>query len=80
MLTVNGRVGLVLEGRTLGSAGDLDDIRRMAAAGTFRVERVDRAALDRRDRVVDEPALVERVGMDGDLDVVFVGHCQAGRR
>ena len=51
VLTVNGRVGLVLDGRTLGSAGDADDVRGVTAAGAFGVEAVDRPALDRGDRV-----------------------------
>ena len=73
------RPGRVGAGRQdVGQAGDLDDVRGVAAAGAFGVEAVDRPALDRRDRVVDEPALVERVGVDGDLDVVLVGHRQAG--
>ena len=78
VLTVNGRVGLVLEGRTLGWPAILMMSGSMAAAGAFGVEAVDRPALDGRDRVVEEPALVQRVGVDGDLDVVLVGHRQAG--
>ena len=77
MLTVKGRVGFVLEGRTLGSAGDTDDIRRVAAAGSFGVEAVDRPALHRGDRVGEEAGLVQRVGVDGDLDVVLVGYREA---
>ncbi len=49
----------------------------MTAAGAFRVIGVDRAAGDRADRFLDETHLVERVGMDRDLDVVIVGDAQA---
>ena len=68
----------------VGCAGDLDDVRRVAAAGALGVEGVDGAALERRDRVLDEARFVERVGVDRDLHVVFVGDRQAavdrGRR
>ena len=50
----------------------------MAAAGAFGVEAVDRTSLERRDRIVDEARLVERIGVDRDLDVVLVGNRQAG--
>ena len=70
VLTVNGRVGLVLDGRTLGSAGDLDDVRGVAAAGPLGVVGVDRPALEGGDGVLDEAGLVERVGVDGHLHVV----------
>jgi hypothetical protein len=56
----------------------------MAAAGAFGVEGVDGAALEGGDGVFDEARFVERVGVDGDLHVHFVGHRQAavdgGRR
>src|SRR5208337_4326291 len=71
-----GRVGA--GGQDVGLAGDLDDVRGVTAAGTFGVKAVDRPALDGRDRVCKEPALVEGVGVDGNLNVVFVGHGQAG--
>ncbi len=58
-------------------ADDADDVRRMAAAGALGVEGVDRAALEGRDRVLDEAALVQRVGVDHHLDVVIVGDRQA---
>jgi hypothetical protein len=35
-------------------AGDLDDIRRMAAAGAFGMEGVDGAALERLHRILDK--------------------------
>ena len=84
VLTVKGRVGLVEEGSTLASPTDLDDVRRVAAAGAFGVEGVDGAALERGHGVLHEAGLVQRVGVDGDLHVELVGHRQAvvdgGRR
>ena len=64
-------------------AAHADDVGRVAAAGAFGVVRVDRASLERRNRIVDEAGLVERVGVNGDLHVVLIGHGQAavdGRR
>ena len=49
----------------------------MSSAGTFRVERVDDAILEGFDGVFDESGFVERVGVDGDLDVHFVGDREA---
>lgn len=47
-------------------------------AGTLGVVRVDAAPTDRGERVTDEPRLVQRVGVDGDLDAGAVGHGQRG--
>ncbi len=58
--------------------GHLNDVRRMPAAGTFGMERMDRAALERRDRVLDKAGLVQRVGMDHYLHVEPIRHRQAG--
>ena len=77
VLPVKGRVGLVEDGSTFLQARDLDDVRRMAAAGAFGVEGVDGAALERLDRVLDEAGFVERVGVDHHLHVVIVGDRQA---
>ena len=77
MLTVYGRVGLVDDGSTFGSPHDLDDVGRVAAARAFGVVGVDRAALERGDRVFDEARFVQRVGVDRDLHVVLVGDRQA---
>src|SRR5579885_3779818 len=49
----------------------------MAAARTFRMEGMDRAPLERLDRILDEPRLVQRVGMNRDLHVVPFGDIQA---
>mmetsp|Transcript_2676 Transcript_2676/g.7312 ORF Transcript_2676/g.7312 Transcript_2676/m.7312 type:complete len:487 (-) Transcript_2676:790-2250(-) len=57
---------------------DLDDVGSVPTAGALRVVRVDRPSLHRGDAVVDEPALVERVGVDGHRDVVLVGESEAG--
>ena len=56
---------------------DLQDIRRMTAARAFGVKGVDRAALDRGQRVLDKARLVQRVGMDHHLHVHRIGHRQA---
>jgi hypothetical protein len=48
----------------VGLAADLDDVRRVAAAGALAVVGVDRAALDGPEAVVDEAGLVERVRDD----------------
>ena len=77
VLTVNGRVGLVLDGSTWGRAGHADDVGGMAAAGAFGVVGVDRPAGDGGDGVLDEAGLVQRVGVDGDLHVEAVGDAQA---
>ncbi len=71
VLRVNGRVGLVEE------AAGLDDVRRMAAAGTFGVVGVDGAALERAQGGFDETGFVEGVGVDRHLYVVLVSHAQA---
>ena len=49
----------------------------MSAAGSFRVIRVDRPPLEGGDRILDESRLVQGVGMDSDLHVVFLGDAQA---
>ena len=49
----------------------------MPAAGTLGVKRVNGAALERLDRVLDEARLIERVGVDHHLHVVVVGNRQA---
>ena len=77
VLTVSGRVGLVDEGSTFCSAA----IRMMSGAwpppGAFGVIGVDRAAGDGRDGVVHISRLVDRVGVNCDLNIVAVGHGQA---
>ena len=67
----SGRVGR--GGDDVRETADLDDVGGMAAAGPFGVERVDGAALEGPDRVLDEARLVERVGVDHHLHVVIVG-------
>ena len=57
-------------------AANLQDVRGVAAAGTLGVEGVDGAAAKGRDRVFDEPRLVECVGVNGYLHVVFFRHAQ----
>ena len=48
------------------------DVRRVSAAGTLRVVGMNRPSLKGGNRIFDETRLVERVGMYGDLYVVFV--------
>ena len=49
----------------------------MTAAGAFGMEGVNGAALEGFHGVLDKPGLVQRIGMDHDLDVVIVGHVEA---
>ena len=73
------RVGVGRVGRrrqAVRVAGDADDVRRVAAAGALGVVHVDRAAVDRGQRVLEEAGLVERVGVDLDLEVELVGDAE----
>jgi hypothetical protein len=70
---VNGRVGLVDDGKTFGSPANLDDIGRMAAAGAFGVKGVDGPALERADRRLDEAAFIQRVRVERYLDIETIG-------
>ncbi|MNL37000.1 hypothetical protein D3C87_1591200 [compost metagenome] len=49
----------------------------MATACPFGVEGMDGAALDGGNRVLHETALVQRIGVDHHLHVIFVSHRQA---
>ena len=71
----HGRVGR--RGQEVLLAHHAQDVRRVAAARAFGVEGAQRAALRRRDRVLDEARFVERVAVDRDLGVGLVGHAQA---
>src|SRR5207247_6105614 len=53
-------------------AADADAVGRVAAARALGVVGVDRPTPEGADRVLDEPRLVERVGVDRDLHVVLV--------
>ena len=68
---------MVDDGSTFFKPGDLDDVRRVAAAGAFGVEGVNGAALECLYRVLDETGFVERVGVDHHLHVVIVGDRKA---
>ena len=59
-------------------ADDLEEVRRVAAAGALAVVGVDRPAVERGDGVLDVAGLVQRVGVDRDRDVELVGDGQAG--
>ena len=64
-------------------AAHANDVGRVPAASAFGVIRVNRPALEGRDRVVDVARFVQRVGVERDLHVVEVGDRQAridGRR
>ena len=50
-------------------AANFDDVRRVAAARAFRVVRVNRASLERADRILHVAGFVDRVGMNRDLHV-----------
>ena len=77
-------VGRVGRGRqAVGLAGDADDVRRVAAAGALGVIHVDGAALDGGQGVFEEARFVQRVGVELDLKIHFVGDREAaidGRR
>src|SRR6185437_2850886 len=51
---------------------------RVAAAGAFRVISVDRAAGNRRNGGFEESGFVDGIGVNGNLDVVFIDGAQAG--
>ncbi len=70
-----------------GIGGGADDVRHarhlqhighVAAAAALDVEGVDRPAVEHPEGVLDGQALVEAVGVQGDLDVVLLGHPQRG--
>mmetsp|Transcript_34565 Transcript_34565/g.63538 ORF Transcript_34565/g.63538 Transcript_34565/m.63538 type:complete len:492 (+) Transcript_34565:574-2049(+) len=57
---------------------DLDDVGSVSSSRSLRVVRVDGTIAHGAERVVDVPALVERVRVDGNLHVVRVRERQAG--
>ena len=58
-------------------AAQFDDVRSVAAARALGVEGVDRPAREGAHGVLDEAGLVERVGVDENLDVGVVGGAEA---
>ena len=66
--------GVGAAGQHICFAADFDDVWRMAATGPFGVEGVDRAAFDRRDRVLHKASFIERVGVDAHLYIHAVRH------
>ena len=70
----NGLVGFVEEGRTYGSETISRRSGRVPASRALDVVGVDRPPGDRGDRVLERHRLVDRVGVDHDLDVVRVGN------
>lgn len=71
-----GRVGGAGQHVRLGDHGH--DVRRVPAARTLGVVGVDAASGDGGEGVADEPGLVQRVGVDGDLDPGAVGDGERG--
>ena len=67
-----GRVGR--RRQAVGFAGDADDIWRMAAASALGVVHMNSAAFDCGQRVFEESAFVQRVGMQLDLEIHFIGN------
>src|SRR5262249_33668872 len=65
--------------RTRGRRDDIrftahsDDVRSMAATGSLAVKGMNGSALERCDGPVDETALVQRVGMNENLDIHLIG-------
>ena len=71
-----GRVG---GGRqNVGEGGDADDVRCVAAPRALRVIGVDCAPGDGLNRALHITRFVERIRVDGDLHVEFVGYREAG--
>ena len=56
---------------------NFDDVGSVAAAGAFGVIGVDGPAADGGDGVVDKPGFIQRVGVDGDLNIELVGDLKA---
>ena len=55
-------------------AANLDDVGRVPSPGAFGVIGVNRAALERANRILHEARFVDRVGVNRDLHVVFFRH------
>ncbi len=64
-------------GQHIGETAGLDDVRCMAATGTFGVVGVDGAALERGEGGFDKARLIEGVTVDRHLHVVGIGDAQA---
>ncbi len=63
------RTGRVGRGRQhIGFPGNPDNIGRVPAAGAFGVERMERAAGNGLEHVLDKPSLVKGIGVDRNLD------------
>ena len=74
VLTVKGRVGLVDDGRTFGNPHTLMISGACPPPAPLGMVGMNGAALERRYRVLDIAGLVQGIGVDGDLDVIVVGH------
>ncbi len=60
--------------QTIRLAANLDDVRRVTAARAFGVVSVNRASLERANRILDVAGFVDRVGMNRDLHVKLFRH------
>ena len=69
--------GIGGRGQHIKLAGDADNIRRMAAPGSFGMVGVNRAPIDGGNSVLKEACLVEGVGVNRHRHIVGVGHPQA---
>ena len=77
VFTVYGPRGIGGRRQNIRERRDADDVRRVAASGAFGVIGMDRASGDGGYRRFQETGFVDRVGVDGGLDVEFVGDFQA---
>ena len=78
-----GTRGVGGRGQYVGLSARLDDVGSVPTSGALGVIGVDRAALERSQRVLHEAGLVEGVGVDGHLDVMGLCDSEAvvdGRR
>src|SRR5258708_3485114 len=64
-------------GKNIWFAANPDNVWRMSSAGAFGMIAVYSASFDRRDGRIHETRFVECVGMDGCLDIMFVGDAEA---
>ena len=74
-----GHRGVRGRGQDIGLTTDLDDVGRMPAAGAFRMKRVNSPPFEGFDRIFDKPCFVQRIGVDGDLDIEVFRDIQTGR-
>jgi hypothetical protein len=59
-------------GQNIGLSSNFDDVWSMAASRAFCVKGMNRAAIDRRNRVLDKTLFVEGIGVNRGLDIKFI--------